>query len=65
MAGAQGGDVSGTTRIDVTMGEAIPVASASFDAGYLTEQKRSMPDTTMADLVQGFCSYGRSVGNRG
>lgn len=62
---ARGGDVSGTTRIDVSLGEAVPVASASFDANYGDGlQDRSMPDQSRADLVQGYASYGPSVGER-
>lgn len=57
---ARGGDVDGETPMDVTMGVAIPVAKASFDPGY--DISTSMPDTTKADLKQGYCSYGRSVG---
>lgn len=59
MAGPQGGDVSGTTRIDVTQGEAIPVANASFDPGY-----DLVKGVTKADLVQGYYSYGHEVGER-
>jgi len=62
----QGGDVQGTTRIDVTMGEAIPVASASFDPGYSLETTYEGGDKrnrfTKADLVQGYCTYGRLSG---
>jgi hypothetical protein len=62
MAGPQGGD----TRIDVTQGEAIPVASCSFDPGYSLESNYQGGDKrnkfTKADLVQGYCSYGRRVG---
>ena len=67
MAGPQGGDVKGKTRIDVTMGEAIPVASSSFNAGY----SDAMDDqyvagksrrVTVADLVQGYVSYGEAIG---
>lgn len=67
---SRGGDVSGETRIDVTMGEAIPVASASFDPGYEmdgslnvgsgTSQKPAR--VTKADLVRGYTDYGLGVG---
>lgn len=63
----QGGDVEGMTRIDVTMGDALEVASASFDGGYSLETTYEGGDPankfTKADLVQGFCTYGRLVGN--
>lgn len=59
-------DVSGKTRIDVTQGEAIEVANASFDPGYSLETTFKGGDPrnkfTKADLVQGYCSYGRQVG---
>lgn len=65
MAGPQGGDVSGTTRIDVTQGEAIPVANASFDPGYsLDKAGGTGTSVTKADLVQGYYSYGHEVGDR-
>lgn len=57
---SQGGDVSGTTRTDVTMGQPVEVAEASYDPGYPLEN--SLPDTSLADLKQGYCGYGRSIG---
>lgn len=57
---SRGGDVQGETPIDVTMGEAVDVATASFDPGYPLD--KSLPDTTKADLKRGYCSYGRSIG---
>jgi hypothetical protein len=62
----QGGDVEGTTRIDVTRGEALPVARASFDPGYSLETTLSDADTDVshADLVQGYCTYGKVIGER-
>lgn len=56
----RGGDVSGAKRIDVTMGEAIPVAAASFDPGY--DIDGSLCDATEADLIRGYSDSGRSVG---
>lgn len=56
----QGGDVEGSTKIDVTLGEACEVATASFDPGY--DITASMPLTKKADLVQGYCTYGRAIG---
>lgn len=65
MAGNCGGDVEGKTRIDVSLGEAIPVASASFDAGYEDGlQDRAMPGFNRAELVQGYSSFGETVGDR-
>ena len=62
----QGGDVSGTTRIVVTQGEALAVASASFDPGYGLEETYEGGDErnrfSKADLIRGYCTYGRLVG---
>lgn len=58
---ALGGDVEGTTLTDVTMGKPVEVSSASFDGGY-PEQKQAMDHASMADLKQGYCSYGKSIG---
>ena len=59
---AQGGDVEGTTMTDSqwSIGSGVDVSKASFDPGYDTSLSR--PDTTKADLLQGYCSYGRSIG---
>lgn len=63
---SRGGDVTGDTRIDVTMGEALPVASASFDPGYDLDTSMEGGDKrqkfSKADLVQGYCSYGINIG---
>lgn len=59
------GDVSGTVRIDVTMGEAIPVARASFDPGYslmTTLDNHSAAKFKPGDLVRGYCDYGGAIG---
>jgi hypothetical protein len=60
--------VSGTTRIEVSMGEAIPVANCSFDPGYSLESTFEAGDPrnrfTKADLVRGYCSYGHLTGER-
>ena len=65
----RGGDVSGTTKIEVSQGEAIPVASASFDPGYDLEDTYEGGDErnrfSKADLIRGYCTYGRLVGERG
>lgn len=61
-------DVSGTTKIAVTQGEAIPVDNKSFDPGYSLESTFEAGDSrntfTKADLVRGYCSYGRMIGER-
>lgn len=60
----QGGDVEGETPIDVTMGEAIKVAKASFDPGYPLDSTLSGAGvvTNKADLVRGYCGYGKTIG---
>jgi hypothetical protein len=60
MSGPRGGDVSGTTRIDVTMGEAIPVAKSSFDPGY--DLGNSLEYCNQADLTRGYSDNGKAVG---
>lgn len=64
---AQGGDVEGTKKIDVSQGEAIQVAKASYDPGYSLEN--TLDDAGVkfpaADLVRGFCDYGASTGEPG
>lgn len=59
---AQGGDVSGTKPIDVTMGEAIKVAAASFDPGY--NMGKTLEYYTMADLTRGYCDMGEAIGEK-
>jgi hypothetical protein len=64
----RGGDVSGTTRIEVTQGEALRVPSLSFDPGYSLEETFEGGDErnsfSKADLIRGYCTYGRLVGER-
>lgn len=57
---SRGGDVPGMTPIDVTMGDALNVASASYDPGYPLGE--SLSNTSKADLKQGFCGYGKAIG---
>ena len=59
---SRGGDVPGTTRTDVegAVGSPITVAEASYDPGYPLGD--SLEYETMADLKQGFVSYGVAVG---
>jgi hypothetical protein len=56
----QGGDVEGTKRTDVVYGEPVTVAAASYDPGY--DLGASLGFESKADLLQGFCSYGRELG---
>lgn len=55
-------DVKGETPIDVSHGEAVKVASASFDPGYSLDTTLKAGFVTKADLVQGYCAYGKAVG---
>lgn len=59
---SRGGDVSGTTRTDVegAVGSPITVAEASYDPGYPLGD--SLEYESMADLKQGYASYGVAVG---
>lgn len=61
---SKGGDVEGETAIDVSQGEAIKVAKASFDPGYDLATTLSDADTKVskADLVTGYCTYGKVIG---
>jgi hypothetical protein len=62
--GNQGGDVKGTTRTDNSegVGEAVSVASASFEPGYDLGKGMGEEGQTMADLKRGFSNYGKSTG---
>lgn len=62
MARERGGDVSGETPIDVTMGEAIRVAKASFDPGYPLGE--SLDYAVPADLVRGYCDSAEAIGGK-
>ena len=57
---SQGGDVEGETPIDVSQGEAIDIAKASLDPGYPVEN--SLGYAPKADLIRGYCDYGRVIG---
>lgn len=57
---SRGGDVSGETPIDVTQGEAIKVATASYEPGYPLDG--TLKDVNKADLVTGYCGYGKAIG---
>lgn len=64
----QGGDVSGERPIDMrgAQGASVRVADASFDPGYSLETtlNDAGTDHTMADVVRGYCTYGKAVGER-
>lgn len=62
---SMGGDVSGETPIDVTMGEAIKVASASYDPGYDLGSTLEAGYVKKADLTTGYSSYGKGIGEGG
>ena len=58
----RGGDVPGDTKTDVNgaVGSPITVANASYEPGY--EIGESIEYANLADLKQGFCDYGVSIG---
>jgi len=58
----RGGDVEGMTDTNNEwgVGEPIEVAEASYEPGY--EMGESLDVATMADVKQGYASYGISVG---
>lgn len=64
---SQGGDVEGVRAIDISQGQACEVALASFDPGYPLDTTLSDGGTKIAkaDLIRGFCSYGRAIGEHG
>jgi len=63
---SQGGDVEGMKPIDLYngQGEAIKVSAASFDPGYDIDATLSDAGIRIskADVVRGFCTYGKAVG---
>lgn len=59
---SRGGDVSGETPIDVSQGDAIKVASASYDPGYDLSTTLASGHVSKSDLPDGYCSYGKAVG---
>lgn len=59
---AQGGDVMGTKKIDVSQGTALDVAIASYKPGYSLQSTLKAGYIDEAVLVQGYCDYGVSVG---
>jgi hypothetical protein len=63
---ARGGDVEGETKTDVegAVGSPIEVAEASYEPGYSLETTLDAGYVSMADLKQGFSSYGESIGEK-
>jgi hypothetical protein len=63
---SQGGDVEGKTPIEVSQGTSISVAKASFDPGYDLASTLSDAGTVIskADLIEGYCAYGKAIGER-
>ncbi len=61
---AQGGDVEGTTKTDVTnaLGSPLEVSRASYEPGYDLEETLEAGYATEADLKRGFYSYGPGLG---
>lgn len=61
---SRGGDMPGTTKTDVegAVGSPITVAEASYEPGYSIESTLDAGYVSMADLKQGFCSYGEGIG---
>ena len=57
---SRGGDVGGMTAMDVTMGNAIMVASASYDPGYPLET--TLDGIPKDDLKRGYCKDGKATG---
>lgn len=62
----QGGDVDGDRPIDMFGGQGAPirVADASYDPGYPLDTTLSDAGVRVskADLLRGFCSYGKAIG---
>ena len=56
-------NVSGTTRTD----DGVEVACNSYEADYPegVSMEKSRAGLSRADLVQGYCSYGAGIGERG
>lgn len=59
----RGGDVEGSqmTDVDLGLGPASDVASASFDPGY---DDLALGYATVADMKRGYMSYGVGVGDK-
>lgn len=51
-----------TVPYDVSNGEAVPVSKVIIEPGYSLETTLKAGNVTKADLIQGYCSYGKSTG---
>jgi hypothetical protein len=58
----QGGDVMGTTKIDVSQGNAISVAKASYEPGYDLGSVFEAGYIEKDCLIRGYCDYGTAIG---
>ena len=60
----RGGDVAGTTKTDNEwgVGSATIVADASYEPGYDIDVTMEAGYVTLADVKQGYCSYGVGAG---
>jgi hypothetical protein len=60
----RGGDVEGMTKTDVegAVGSPIEVAKASYEPGYDLDVTLDAGYASVADLKQGYCSYGVGIG---
>ena len=58
----QGGDVMGTTKINVSQGRALDVATASFEPGYDLSSTLDAAHVDKSCLIRGYCDYGIAVG---
>lgn len=67
---AQGGDVEGMVKTDVShaVGEPVSVSRASYDPGYSLETTLTdghVAKYKPADLLKGYCEYGAPTGEPG
>ena len=60
--GRAGGPATGFTPMDVTLGDAIEIARVSYLGDDNPDMVKSLVDASEADLLQGYTSYGRAIG---
>lgn len=62
---SRGGDVPGTTKTDNDwgVGAATTVADASYEPGYDLDTTTEAGYVSMADIKQGYASYGVATGS--
>lgn len=58
----RGGDVEGQQATDVVLGKPVQVASASYEPGYDISGTLDEGYVSVADLKQGYASYGKAIG---